>query len=140
MIKGKLSQLHAQLSMNFSLFLFFFLSRAPSCCFDGCIKYWRQWHTECAVCLEPGSCRESRQVICANNHWLHKDCVRQLVRSGHWNCPICRTPFPVRLLMKYVADRWQRHTLRTVFAINFQMSTMMNQHQHRSLMSDDRMV
>jgi hypothetical protein len=47
--------------------------------------------TECAICLEPIRMFSTINILPCR-HGFHPNCVAQLTRNHHYQCPVCRTP------------------------------------------------
>lgn len=67
--------------------------------------------TRCAICLEDictdDAAMTSRQDTCM--HTFHCSCYDELLRWRHYQCPICRVPFPSH---DVVRAYWRRKGLR----------------------------
>jgi len=48
---------------------------------------------ECAICHEPMAKNEAITKL-ACTHRFHSECIDRWLRSGHANCPLCRTVIP----------------------------------------------
>lgn len=52
-------------------------------------------NNECVVCMDDvESVRQGgdAEVVCLNNHVLHKECLQGVLKSGGETCPECRAP------------------------------------------------
>ena len=46
-------------------------------------------NTDCAICLEPIRLFSTINILPCR-HGFHTECVKDLTRSHHYNCPVCR--------------------------------------------------